>query len=241
MICKLCQKEKRLIDSHIIPRAFFEFLYPKDEEKRKSLVMISKDRYDKRRPIGSYEKLLCKDCDQMLGTYDDYAQKLLLKTSLKFYPNVKEMAYLINSYDHFKLKMFFISLLWRASISQLEEFALIDCGPFKERLRELILLNSIGLEDEFSIFLSKFDSNDEIIKGVAENNILLPAKQKLEHLNYSVFYLPKGYKVYIKVDKRDTPDMFSKLVLKNGKPLIILRKDNYEKSTEYKILLDSVK
>ena len=224
MICKLCQKEKEIINSHIIPRAFFEFLYPEQEEKRESLIMISKDRYDKRRPVGSYEKLLCKDCDQMLGRYDDYAQQLLLKTPLSFYPNVGNLAYVINSYDYFKLKMFFISLLWRSSISELEEFSLINCGPFEERLRELILSNFIGSEDEFSIFVTKFDSENLEVKKVAEASILLPAKQKVEALNYSIFYLPKGYKIYIKVDKGMTPDVFFKLVLKDKKPLIILKK-----------------
>ncbi|EKE18427.1 MAG: hypothetical protein ACD_9C00339G0002 [uncultured bacterium] len=240
MICKLCKKEKKLINSHIIPKVFFEFLYPESGD-RKSLIMIGKNKHNKRRPIGSYEKLLCKECDHMLGVYDDYAQKLLLGDSLKFYPNTSSLAYIIKTYDYFQLKMFFISLLWRSSISNLEEFGLIDCGPYEEKLRQMILENSVGQDDEFSIFIAKFDSKDKKIKKIAESSILLPAKQKIDGLNYSIFYLSNGYKIYLKVDKRKTADVYVKLILKEGRQVAILRMDDYEKTPEYKILLDTVR
>jgi len=238
MECRLCHEDKELINSHIIPKVFFKFIYPENNEE--SLIMIGKNVPNKRRPIGSYEKLLCKDCDQMLGVYDNYAQNLLLKQALQFYPNT-DLAYKIDDYSYVKLKLFFLSLLWRSSISDLEEFCNIDIGPFEERLEELIRSESVGGADDFSVFIAKFDSENEKIKGIAEKNILFPAKQKINELNYSIFYLSNAYKIYIKVDKRSTPDVFKELILKDGKSLLIMRLDNFEKSPEYKILLDTVK
>jgi len=202
--------------------------------------MIGKNRYNKKRPVGSYENLLCKECEQMLGIYDDYAQSLLLKNPLNFYPNT-DLAYQIDVYDYAKLKIFFLSLLWRASVSSLEEFYNIDVGPFEVRLRELIMSEFVGEDDEFSVFLTRFDSDDEKIKLIAERSILFPAKQKLDNINYSVFYLSNGFKIYIKVDKRSSMELYRKFILKNSGSLVILRLNNYENSPEYKILLDAVK
>ena len=230
MECRLCHEDKELINSHIIPKVFFKFIYPENNEE--SLIMIGKNVPNKRRPIGSYEKLLYKDCDQMLGVYDNYAQNLLLKQALQFYPNT-DLAYKIDDYSYVKLKLFFLSLLWRSSISDLEEFCNIDIGPFEERLEELIRSESVGGADDFSVFIAKFDSENEKIKGIAEKNILFPAKQKINGLNYSIFYLSNAYKIYIKVDKRGTPDVFKELILKDGKSLLIMRLDNFEKSPEF--------
>ncbi|MFZ2193168.1 MAG: hypothetical protein WAV31_02910 [Candidatus Moraniibacteriota bacterium] len=239
MICKLCQKEKELTKSHIIPKVFFDFLYT--ERNEGSLIMVGKNKHNKRRPVGSYEKLLCTECEQMLGVYDDYAQGLLLKKPLKFYPDVEKLAYLIGTYDYAKLKLFFLSLLWRSSIASLEEFGHIDVGSFESRLKELILSQSVGKDDEFSVFITRFDSNDEKIKFIVKRSIMLPAKQKIDGINYSVFYLSNGYKIYIKVDKRSSIDIYRKFILKNNHSLVILRLDNFENSPEYKILLDMVK
>lgn len=211
------------------------------ERNDKPLMMIGENRFPKRRPIGSYEKLLCKDCEQKLGVYDNYAQDLLLKKSLDFFPNT-DLAYIIPHFDYFVLKSFFISLLWRASITKLEEFKLIDAGPYEFRLRDLIISDSVGGKDEFSIFITKFDSKNEKNKYISEKSILFPAKQRIDNaLNYSVFYLSSGYKVYIKVDKRNTDELFIKLILKDAMPMVILRMDNFEDSPEYRILLNIAK
>jgi hypothetical protein len=238
MRCKLCLENKEIIQSHIIPKVFFEYLYP--ESRDGSLLMIGKNKFTKRRPVGSYEKLLCKECDQSLGVYDNYAKKLLLDEDLKYFSDT-DIAYEIDEYDYDNLKLFFISLLWRASVSDREEFGHINAGPFEERLREMIILKSTGGEDEFSIFITKFDSDNEKIKNIAEKNILFPAKQKMSHLNYYAFYLSSGYKMYIKVDSRPTEDLYKKLILRDKGSLIILRMNNFENSAEYKILLDAVK
>ena len=201
--------------------------------------MVNKERFPKKRPIGSYEKLLCEDCDQKIGVYDNYAQSILLG-ELEFYPEAMEKAYIIENYDYKKLKLFFISLLWRSSISKLEEFKLIDVGPFEPRLRELIIGEDLGLDDEFSVFITRFDSRNEKIKFLAEKNILFPAKQKMDGLNYSIFYLTNGYKIYIKVDKRSSLEIYKKFILKKNKPLVILRIANFEKSQEFKIMCEAV-
>lgn len=203
--------------------------------------MIGKNRHNKRRPVGSYEKMLCVECERMLGIYDDYAQDLLLKKPLKFYPGAENLAYLIDVYDYAKLKLFFLSLLLRSSVANLEEFGHINVGPFEFRLRELILSQSVGKDDEFSVFMTRFDSDDEKVKPIVKRSILFPAKQKMDGINYSVFYLSNGYKIYIKVDRRDSIDIYKKFILKNNHSLLILRLDNYENSPEYRIILDTVK
>ena len=238
MYCRLCGKNKELANSHIIPKCFFMYLYP--EGDKRSLIMISKKYHSKKSPIGIYEKLLCFNCEERLGVFDGYAKKLLLEKKSGHLQKYKDDAYIIYKYDYFKLKSFFLSLLWRASVSSREEFKLIDAGPFEDALKNFLLQRSVGKYNDFSIFITKFESEDEKVNIIAENNILSPAKQKIDGLNYSIFYLSGGYKVYIKVDKRQIQNTFKSLTLKANSQIIILRMSNFENTSEYKILLEAV-
>lgn len=236
MKCKLCGREKKLINSHIIPKSFFMTLYPKNN--RESLVLIDEEKMTtKRRPVGVYDKnILCGSCDNLIGFYDSYAKDLLLDSKLKFYPNIKKTAYLLKDIDYIKLKLFFISLLWRASISGMPEFSKIDTGPFEKKLKNMILRKDPGSENEFSVVIGKFDSKIKKIKKISKKIIQTPYRDRIDNekglINCCIFYLSRGYKVFIKVDRRDLSGSLKKIILKNNGNLIILRFNNYEKSEE---------
>jgi len=202
--------------------------------------MIGKDRLPKRMPKGSYEELLCFDCEEKFGVFDNYAKEFFLGKDLTPFLRHDDKVYIIDRYDYFKLKSFFLSLLWRASVSSREEFNLIDAGPFESILRNLLLQGSIGSDNDFSIFVTKFDSNEKKIKNIAEKNILFPAKQKIDGLNYSMFYLSGGYKIYIKVDKRNIQNVYEKLALEPNSLMVILRIFDFEETSEFKALINAV-
>jgi hypothetical protein len=136
MICKLCDQEKKLIKAHIIPEGFFR---PLQSESRAAEIHTNTiGVHPKRSPIGIYDKnILCEDCDGKLGVWDEYAQKLLLQNFNEdnaLYDNKEKIAYKIKDYDYIIIKLFFISLLWRASITTQEYFDRIVVGPFEEKL-----------------------------------------------------------------------------------------------------------
>lgn len=123
-ICKFCGQEKELIESHIIPKCLHQL------NKHKQMVgiqpshkVIDKVNYQN----GFKEPLLCATHDTEIGKYDGYANKILNRALHRYtFTNFGEIkTYLIKAqeFDYRKLRMFFISIAWRASISS-ESFSL---------------------------------------------------------------------------------------------------------------------
>jgi hypothetical protein len=218
--------EKKCVRCHIIPRSFFKSIL-------KPHALIISDKFNpKRSQIGIYDdNLVCEECEKLFPPFDDYAYRLLLsdipEDDLVIYEG-KKIAYLIKNYDYNKLKLFFISLLWRASSSKLEYFALVKTKPFDNRLKEMVLKQDPGTEDEFSIALRRFKERSY------SRAMLNPHNTKFDGINYVMLYLG-GYTIYIKVDKRVAPDFIRDISIKPDNPLGILLVD-INKTSEFRIM-----
>ena len=118
-ICKYCDEEKELIDSHIIPKSLCRI----DEFGPMIGVNPVSQKFDRnpKHQSGLKEPLLCKECDNLIGRLDKYASKVFKQIIPKHKWN------LVNGYpvyellpeevDYWTLKKFLISLMWRASIA----------------------------------------------------------------------------------------------------------------------------
>lgn len=131
--CRLCLEKRKLIKAHIIPEGFIRPL--RSEGLAPEMHSNSPGSYPKRMPVGIYDPLiLCGDCDRKMGQWDDYAQELLLKRFSEasvIQLNQQTVYWRVEHYHHLKLKLFFVSLLWRASVSQQSFFKRISLGPFE--------------------------------------------------------------------------------------------------------------
>lgn len=238
MICKLCQHEKMLIDAHIIPKFFFRYLYPNEKIEGQSLLLVNSSggRVLNSR-VGPYDKnILCQECDNEIGRFDDYAKKVFIDK----WPTVSandDKVTILQNIDYKRLKLFFLSLLWRASISSHDIFSKINVGPFEDRLRDMIRSDNPGYPLEFPVIITQFSQGN--LPADVGKNIQDPIREKIDGINFVSFYLPNFYKIYIKVDKRDSPIMTMDLVLNNNRAVILKRGDYYN-SQEFKILLNSV-
>jgi len=215
MNCKFCHKNRKLIKAHVIPQAFFRELTGK---KRPSLLITDTiGTFPKRSPIGQYDKqILCGDCEPQFGDWDNYAQDFLLREN--GFQEIKKggegvVGYAVDQFDYEKLKLFFISLLWRASVSQLPFYKNVNLGPYESVAYEHIKTRDPGEEDTFSISLIKY--SDPIGKAIIE-----PIPARWFNVNYYRFCLT-GYVAAIKVDKRPAPDYMGRLRLNRNKPLFI--------------------
>jgi len=232
MICKLCQKDKKLVKSHIVPEWIFRNLYPDPKNRNGSLMIVKLKGGAIKRPIGIYDKnILCRKCDNEIGVYDNYGKKIFFDSQLKKHPNT-DLAYFINNTDVSLVKLFFISILWRASISTREEFLKINLGNFEEKFRKTIL-NKKDLH-EIDVIFGKF--NSEKYHLITEKNILLPYKTEISGINFYIIYLPKGLKCWIKVDNNPILESLSRVSLNNCKKILILNIGNYEESKEFNFL-----
>jgi hypothetical protein len=145
-ICKFCGQKKELINSHIIPKCFYQI----KTMGSMSRINSKTQQIDyKNHQNGLKEPLLCKECDNQLGILDEYANKVLFyiipKHEFKVITeSVKEYLLEVSDFDYDKLRRFFISLVWRTSICKTEPFPL---GKYEE-IALKILKNEISDNEE---------------------------------------------------------------------------------------------
>lgn len=228
MVCKFCLKNKKLIKCHIIPTSFWQ----DNLDPYAEILSSNPESYPKKSQTGIYDtNLVCEDCERLFSPFDDYAYRLLLAdipSEKVFIYDEKISTYVIENYDYNRLKLFFISLLWRASSSNLPFFRSIKAKPFEGRLKEMIMKKDAGSEDDFSIALRRFKERSY------STAMLNPHKTRLDGINFVIFYLG-GFKVFIKVDKRRAPDDIRNVILKPNKPLCIFLTD-IRVTKEFKVM-----
>lgn len=229
MMCKLCRQKKQLVEAHIIPKSLYKPL-----QDRSGTPRIGSNKsgfYPKRSPIGIYDKhLVCDDCEKLFSPWDHYAHELLLGKLVDtnyITSGGERLAYQFKEVDYGKLKLFFISLLWRAAVSKQEFFARIEVGPFEQKLRQMILNNDPGDPETFAVCLAKFDDPLGTI-------MLDPDRQRWFGVNYCRFYLA-GYVAHIKVDKRPPPEFMEDFILVPNRPLLVIFR-NLRTSREFNLM-----
>jgi len=231
MKCHLCLKDKKLIKAHIIPESFF--LPLKDRKRAPEIHSNIDGDYPKRSPVGIYDtSILCSTCDNIIGDWDNYAQDLLLKEfgeDLSVYNGSQKVAYKIDKFDYRKLKLFFISVLWRASISGQYFFKRIKLGPHESLAREMIVERNPGTAEDFAVVVAKF--SDPNVTAILD-----PHMDKFDGVNFCRIYMT-GFVIYVKVDKRKTPEFLQKRQIRENEPIWIILRDIH-KSKDGKIMKD---
>jgi hypothetical protein len=214
--CKYCGQEKKLIDAHIIPEAFFRPLLNEKDPPR--LMTDIAGIFPKRIRKGLYDKtILCRECEDNFAPWDDYGQLILLRR-LKDAKAIRRGGEIVGlvfpNYDYAKLKLFFISVLWRASVSKHRFYEKIQLGPFESHAKELIERKDPGLPDNFSVTLAHFEEKIGMVP-------FDPYREKYFGVNFCRFYLG-GYVALIKTDKRPSPSPIGDLALGKSDELYII-------------------
>jgi hypothetical protein len=224
MICRLCDYDKQLIDAHIIPRPFFTEV---DSGHQRAKVMSNREaEHPKRLPIGFYDPaILCAECDNRIGRWDEYGIETLIQKRHEWraVPSSDDpVAFVQESFDYARLKLFFLSVLWRAHESSLQFFSKVHLGPYRDRLFHLISTDDPGTEDEFSVLLSEFTVENKLPKTGAP--LLDPHPERWEGIH--AYRLSLGIvTAYVKVDRRPFAGSFAHLVLKPNQPLTLVARE----------------
>lgn len=254
-ICKLCQEKKELINkSHIIPKHFYRYTNEQlnkyyDEDVKEIPTLFLKDRKPKQFQNGLYiGGILCKDCENLIGKWDKYAQNLLLKRididSIKQEQDKTGYVQSIQDVDYKQLKLFFMSILFRSYLAK--DYSFMDYYTKDEKiedgklfqnvnlnnqwylkLRDMILKENPGNEDDFSIFLIKFTGKESIAKYFKP-----PIKNRFDGVNLYEFFAG-GYQWWIKVDQRLLSKKMKSVILKPDYPLYLYTK-NYKDTQDFK-------
>lgn len=147
--CRLCGDDCELVDSHIIPKAFHRDLKG-NASGAPVIIGTNPTDYPRKNPGGIYEEeLLCRPCENRFGPCDDYGAQCLIQNYDRdveplSYNNGEVLAYRFPTWDEKRLRMFALSLLWRATVTTNEIFSGVTLGPHLARLTESILADEPG-------------------------------------------------------------------------------------------------
>lgn len=175
MICALCLQDATLCDSHIIPEFLYRTLY--DAKHRFHQISADPDRPNRILQKGLREPLLCESCEQRFSVSERYACMFLnggVGMTVRQNGNRLDLSNL----DYKKLKLFQLSILWRAGVASLPVFSEVRLGPHAERIRRMLLSDDPGPTDAYGCIMFTLMHEREVLPDL----IAAPSPSKLEKL-----------------------------------------------------------
>lgn len=160
MRCALCHSEATLKNSHIIPEFLYRSLY--DEKHRFHQISADPDQKNVFLQKGLREPLMCERCEQRLSPWERYVS-LLLNGGVGVVMRQEGNRIFLSELDYSKLKLFQLSILWRASVSRLPEFSQVNLGPHEERIRRMLLAETPGSAMTYGCIMFMLLNEHELI------------------------------------------------------------------------------
>ncbi len=159
MNCRLCLNNRKLCNSHIIPEFFYRDLY--DDKRRLLVVSTGEGRRPFLRQKGFYEKLLCSDCEERINDFEQYVKRVFYDDPPLLCENDAGRRNKMTRLDYTKLKLFQLSVLWRASISSDAFFCEVQLGAHEEVVRRMLWDRNPGRPDEYGCSIGGLLLDDE--------------------------------------------------------------------------------
>ncbi len=244
-ICESCGQERQLIKAHIYPEWAYRALYPDGRVNNDAplLLVSGSESRTRRSRIGIYDdQILCQSCDELIGRlYDGPAKRYLLETPLQVFKEMPEgSVYVLPGADPQVLKNFFLSLVWRASISQREEYGHVDsANPHQNMLKRIVVNNLATAQDSFGVFITRFRS--KTIKDASLKYSQVPYPTELNESLYWILNLPNGYKAFASPLNNSNLGDLLPFALKQGSPVFVLEWEDFETSNEVEMLTKHLK
>ena len=152
------------VRAHIIPKSFYNLDYSQPIPLH--ILTNSDSGYDGKSFTGIYDStIVTEKGERVFSGWDNYAHQLLVadRDELSEVRDGGEVLCLrAPQYRYDQLKLFVLSVLWRASVSGQPYFAKVRLGPHEEPIRQALLAGDPGDERFYSVTLACFvDLRDE--------------------------------------------------------------------------------
>ena len=215
--CKLCGTDTDLQESHIVPEFFYKRMY--DEQHRFTVLSTDPDRPEQCPKKGIREHLMCQVCDgKIIGKYEDYAAKVIfggVKLETKINGNVLQ----IGGIDYSRLKLFFMSLVWRMGIADRKFWSQVNLGPFEQTLRHQLYNEIPGAFYEFPCLLIALRLKGKVGHWMREVD-------KVRFQNITVYRSVIGGILFLSfVSKQRPPEALNNFLLKEDGTMSVLLDD----------------
>jgi hypothetical protein len=217
MICQLCLEDKQLIEnSHIIPNFMYKGLFGiKHKLANINIQDVTKVTYQQ---TGFKDRdILCADCDNaVIGVLERYACNYLynnhdsIETEIMPGDGVHVSCIRYKNLDYTKLKLFFLTILWKSHVSKNPFFKDINLGAgYAERVRKMILDNDAGVENEFEVILVKIENN-----GTKPIQSIIQPRRLKDNGNTAYVYHINEIMYHFNVSSYNKMTMFDKGIIK---------------------------
>lgn len=235
MKCNLCQKETRkYANSHVIATAIHHLSARAEHPEKAKILSSNPAIFPKKSPTGVYDQFICSECEKIFQPWEDYALSIFKKTDDLPLPS-KQLHIKLGHYDYSKLKLFFVSLLWKADLSTQNIFKNVNVGErHRETLRQMIWDKNPGDWDDYTVHLERFNSDRPSASAISS-----PHKSKMGDILFYTFYMA-GFIAHVKCDNRKPCVNAAEFFLKKDCPLFIPLVP-FEGSREHVKMLELVK
>lgn len=214
MTCALCLEEKPLRNSHILPEFVYVPLY--DENHRTNVLTTTEGEKNTIAQKGLRERLLCSDCEQKLGKLERYASLVINGGATGVSGERKGEFVHIAGVDYTKFKLFLLSLVWRASVSQLTFFSQVDLGPHQEIIRQMLWEEIAGLPEIYPALIFGLTMEPGEIPGV----LIQPTRTRsFGHTTYHL--VVPGLKIVFFISSHSLPKPLQTVILQSNGTLIL--------------------
>lgn len=233
MVCQLCLEDKVLLkNSHIIPNFLYKGLF---DVKHKIVNVNLNDFSDATyHQTGFKDKnILCADCDNVvIGKHERYASNTIFGNNESIEIETYSGDEIVLPYVRFKnlnytsIKLFFLSILWKSNISKNSFFKEIDLGnTYSEKLRQMIINNDAGAEDEFEVILVRPETNGTR----PTKSMVAPRRIKVDDNTAYVFHINE-ITYHYNISRYNKMSMFETgIIKKDGILDIAIAKDDFGK------------
>lgn len=226
----MCRENKPLCNAHLVPRSFGKWI-----AEDNSFMEISENRKRKAQTLQFDKNILCSDCDNKLGEFDDDLINFCIKVydhpkrKELYRPKAKSTEIIMNLDENtLSIQLGIIATLWRCSISK--QYLDVDLGDkYNLLFRDWLCLRNIPDYDKYlcETLLISFIEDD------IDKYILPPAAKKVDGYFISRFQVP-GMEIIAKIGNGLSFKQFGPLLLDQADTVkLLILPDN--KKIMYKI------
>ena len=198
--CALCEEQRALQVSHVIPNAVFRRI--KQAQNSGQLIFIDDSQTTPilRSQETWSERLLCVECERIIGGYEQYGLELLRGHNRKSPITECADGLSIRAYDYPRLKLFLTSMLWRAAISRHEAFTkvILSAECHMKARASLLTGNPLPALRLGCTLRRLIDSTPKSLGGFDQQNLRQLVISPIPRLQggrncYSILFVIEGY------------------------------------------------
>lgn len=177
--CRLCGLLDQLCRSHVLPEtAYANVIDCTSHPQMVAVRDVKKGKISEtHRQTGFWERLLCKKCEMKFSRYETYAAKHLLNAQLTPPTGSASRLSVLKVTDYARLKLFFLSMLWRVGVASGDFFRGVDLGKHANQLQQMLLTENPGELDDYGCLLTRFLPE----RDVPVEQILIPPRTTRTH------------------------------------------------------------